>query len=449
MSSNHWMLFGTFAEQDFFEYPQKGTYQGVIINANMAAHAPNGLGAFLLKKTSAQTRYLIDPLTHAFQHEPGVIVNPEGVAKSSLLKLAKAYGEPVSEYVGRKPVLPIDFSDKGELEDFVIRCMEFQRNQLAKAMLNSDVAKYLQNSIKDEIRPYALIAPYFFMSETSFKQWLPINADAARITVENSLDREKCFASIVVGRGLLVEEEARKAIATTYEGIPLSGYLIWVDNLDEQNATKAELLGLLDLGTRLHKNHTRELINLHGGYFSVLSTGSLGRHTFSGVAHAPEFGEYRPVVPVGGGIPISRYYVPDLHVRMRFRDALRMFSSKGWLQSVEEFHSQVCDCEECVDTLDRDIQNFLRFGESNPKMMRRGHGIVRIDFPTRDARKRCLRHYLQRKRREYISAIEAPKQELAKNLIDGAEKYRDIAGLEGVEHLELWSSVLAEHESLA
>ncbi len=60
-----------FAEQNFFAYPTPDTYQGVIINANMAAYAPAGIAAFLLEKTAAKTRYVVDPLTHAFQHDPG------------------------------------------------------------------------------------------------------------------------------------------------------------------------------------------------------------------------------------------------------------------------------------------------------------------------------------------------------------------------------------------
>ena len=77
------------------------------------------------------------------------------------------------------------------------------------------------------------------------------------------------------------------------------------------------------------------------------------------MAHGPEFGEYRPVVPVGGGIPISRYYVPLLHSRVRYNDATQMFAAKSWLDEVSGFLTNVCDCAVCADTLDNDIENFV------------------------------------------------------------------------------------------
>src|SRR3972149_11265878 len=105
--SDHWMQFGTFAQKDYFEFPETGTYKGVIINGNMAAHAPAGLAAFLLEKTQS-TSYIIDPLTHAFQHDPEVVKNNEGEPKASVRTLADAYGKPVCSSVGSAPLLPDD-----------------------------------------------------------------------------------------------------------------------------------------------------------------------------------------------------------------------------------------------------------------------------------------------------------------------------------------------------
>jgi len=76
MAIEHWMQFGTFAEQRHFAYPTLDTYKGVIINGNMAAYAPDGLAAFLLERTGLI--YLIDPMTHAFQHDPGFVTDNEG-----------------------------------------------------------------------------------------------------------------------------------------------------------------------------------------------------------------------------------------------------------------------------------------------------------------------------------------------------------------------------------
>lgn len=438
MPVDHWMVFGTFAEQDYFEYPEIGTYQGVLINANMAAHAPAGLAAFLLEKTAVDTKYLIDPLTHAFQHDPGVVANQSGKPKSSIKRLAEAYGSPIVDCVGNRPMLPEDFDDDGVLEGFVGRCLEYQRTQLAGAMQESEAAKYLDDP-EEEVKPHALIAPYFYVTESSLSDWLPINRRAIEFA-KKLADGEKLFASVVISRGILVSEECRDSIVETVENLDLDGVLLWVDELDEQQAGRTELEGLLHLARGLRQGG-RDVINTHGGYFSVLAAGRLGEYALTGVAHGPEFGEYRPVIPVGGGIPIARYYVPMLHARVRYQDALSIFRTKGWLDSSQSFHENVCDCDECVETLAGDPAKFTLFGEGVSKTVKRKHGLVRIEFPTSETKSHCLKHYLQRKRREYIASSNAPTEALLNDLEQNADKLRDVMGLDGVSHLRLWKSV--------
>lgn len=441
MQIDHWMMFSTFAEQRHFEYPEKGTYQGVVINANMAAYAPAGLAAFLLEKTATAT-YIIDPLTHAFQHPPEVVCNPEGEPKSSIRALAEAYGEPVASLIGERPLLPKDLTDHNLLVAFTERCVEFQLNHLRSFMKDADAAKYLDDN---EIRPpYAVVAPYFFLTETTYSDWLPICIDAAKHTRAKvgAGDGPKAFTAIVVSQGILTDEPAQKAISDGFGSASLDGYLLWVDNLDEKSASKTELAGLLKLARRLRANGKREVINLHGGYFSILAAGVLGKSALSGVTHAPEFGEFRSVVPVGGGIPIARYYVPDLHARMRYRDALRMFTAKKWLNSATVFHDEICACDKCKEVLANDTANFTLFGESTVKSVRRKHGIARIEFPTTEAKRRCLCHYLQRKRVEYQFAATASDTQLLSELDSGIEAYQDVAGLEGVAHLQRWKDTL-------
>ncbi len=439
MPVEHWMLFGTFAEQSYFEYPSKGTYRGIVINANMAAYAPSGLGAFLLERT-AGVRYVIDPLTHAFQHDPDAITDKHGELKPSVANLAEAYGEPVASLVGKRPVQPEDFEGRA-LQGFVDRCLRFQASQLKTRMEDSKSAKYLDG--QEEFDPHALVAPYFYMTEGTLEDWLPINAQAAKIACQVRGSASQIWPSVVVSQGVVTSRECRQHVVDAYKDLPVSGFLLWVDDLDEQDASGAELRGLLDLASGLRQNGSRSVLNLHGGYFSVLAASALGGHALSGVAHGPEFGEHREVVPVGGGIPIARYYVPQLHSRVRYRDALRMFSAARWLTSAEVFHAEVCDCDECTRVLDGDPANFREFGEGTVKSVRRRHGIVRIEFPTGDTKLRCLRHYLQRKYREYVAAAAADEDVLLKNLELAESKFRDVGGLDTVAHLRLWRRVLS------
>src|SRR5215213_6431298 len=164
MPIDHWMMFATFAEQRHFIYPSKQTYQGVIINGNMVAHAPDGLAAFILERTDA-IRYIINPITHAFQHDPSYLTDTEGNLKSSIHTLVEIYGEPLKSIIGRRPVLPRDLRDDTVFSAFVKRCLEFQDQKLAASMAQSDVMKYLEfDASKEKIgSPYALVPPFFYI----------------------------------------------------------------------------------------------------------------------------------------------------------------------------------------------------------------------------------------------------------------------------------------------
>jgi hypothetical protein len=442
MPIDHWMMFGTFAEQRHFVYPSPDTYQpgGAIINGNMAAYAPDGLAAFLLERTGGRLNYIIDPLTHAFQHNPNSVTDQNGKTKKSIQGLAIAYGEPCAENVGKRPLLPRDLQDDEILASFTKNCLAFQKGKLSEAMANNDVVKYVTSN-EEELRPYALIAPYFYMTESTFKEWLPVCQRAIRFA-GNESNGTPLFASVVISQGVILNGPIREEIAQTLKAENVSGFIVWIDELDEQEAGATKLKGLLELARSLREGD-REVINLHGGYFSVLAAGKLGEQAMSGVCHGPEFGECRSVVPVGGGIPMARYYLPHLHTRVRYRDVLRLLNAKGWLADAGTFHTNVCDCLECKETLDGNVANFVKFGRGTVREVRRGGGIARIEYPIGETKLRCLKHYLQRKSIEYRFADTASEQQIREDLERGRDELINVAGLDGVSHLNDWLNALS------
>jgi hypothetical protein len=441
MPLEHWMMFSTFAEQDYFIYPRKDVYSGVIINANMAAHAPAGLASFIMGKLDTDTKYIIDPITHAFQHDPALVRNEKGEVKTSIRVLTEEYGTWISTLAGYKPILPSDLA-KREMADFTMRVLDFQRNHLSSYMEQSDAAKYLEEA---EIKkPDALVAPYFYITETEWSDWLEKNLDCVEKASSFLASGERLFAEIVVDRGVLLDQDIRRRIMEGYRrvGAILAGCLIWIDNFDEQEVPVAELRAMKQFCADL-KTFMPEVINLHGGYFSIMLGGSVGGNCLTGVTHGPEFGEFRSVVPVGGGIPIARYYVPRLHSRVRYREAADVFRSAGWLDSSDQFLKNVCDCEECRTTLDGDADNFTKFGEGEVKNVRRGRGMASIEFPYSATKIRCLKHYLQRKHREYQMIRKAEPKQTLEELKDSISVYREYVGNDGVAHLMRWRTVLS------
>jgi len=437
MKIENWMIFGTFAEQDFFSFPTLETYNGIIINANMASHAPSALAAFLLEKTN-NNNYLIDPLTHSFQHDVSFIKN-NGKVKSSIQKLGDKLGEPVKSKMGISPLNPSDFKDTETINNFVKSCIDFQSNQIKDYMKDSESLKYFESSESD-LEPYAVIAPYFYMQEGTISQWLKINSDL--IVKSREQTDKKLFASLVISKGLLVSEDTQTLI-DTYSSLDVDGFIIWVDNFNEHNASKKELKGLLDIVNNLNKDGKKEVINLHGGYFSIMAAKILNKKGFTGVAHGLEYGEFRSVVPVGGGIPIAKYYIPSLFDRFKYREAARIFTQMGWLESPSSFFDNVCNCSTCKKILaDNPSDNFIKFYDPNVRNVKRGSGIVRMEFPSAQAKINCLMHYLETKAKEYEFCSSLDKENILKRLTESQETFSEELSLDELSYLQIWYDVL-------
>jgi hypothetical protein len=438
MNIEHWMTFGTFAEQEHFLYPRKESYYGVIINANMATYAPDGLAAFLIGKTK-DVRYIIDPLTHAFQHDPAVLKNNSGDVKSSITTLASIYGEPILRNIGKRPILPEDITPS-LLEGMVENCFNFQKNYLTDAIKNSDSYKYLEKSDED-LEPYVIIPPYFYITENTFDDWFSLQLSSISIALKTE-DPRKIFAEIVISKSLLTSTKL-DILIENYKILDIRGFLIWIDDFDEHMASEQELKSLRRLVGELHFNN-KEVINLHGGYFSTLLAGVLGNNSLTGVAHGFEYGEYRPVIPVGGGIPIAKFYIPTLHQRYKYKEALNILNNGNWLESSSVFYEKICSCPRCQIVIQDDPKNFVQFGKPNVKNVKRGSGFVRMEFPTGEAKENCLKHYLEVKEKEFIFASQKSSAEIIQNLDNGVEQFKKIIGLEGVSHLRNWKKVLTE-----
>lgn len=456
-------MFGTFAEQRHFIYPEPDTYEGIFINANMAAYAPAGIAKFIQTRTR-NPKYIIDPQTHAFQHNPKHIMSESlnketdkrvlGL-KKSFAKLVEKYGEPALSMAGKKPITPATFNEDETLKSFTTNCIDFQKNFISSLTNQSEDCKYTSfdpdnpdgEADKIGLTPYALIPPYFYMQEATYKEWLSINKRSIEIALRDSSDDDKIFAMLVLGQGILTNSDALNDITDTYAKLSgIDGFIIWIDDLAEFEASSAELTGLLTLASKLNSDGTKEVINLHGSYFTVMGTNpKWGKKTFTGVCHGPEFGERRSIVPVGGGIPIAKYYIPELHQRIRYREAANLFRDMGYLSSSESFYDNVCGCSECRDSIENNPDaNFILYGDANPKTRKtRNGGIVRIEIPKIETKIRCLQHYLNRKAIEYQFASTASIGQISSKLDEDINKYESMLP-DDIAYLKTWKKVLLD-----
>lgn len=450
MGIEHWMTFSTFAEQKFFNYPNPTTYDGVIINANMVCHAPSGIAAFLTEKTQI-SKFIIDPMTHAFQHPPKFIKKSDGNVKSSISKLAQAYGDPFLEHAGKRSIHFNDFQDKTR-KHMTRECINFQRNKLNQFRQNHDIDKYLSSDKEsNQIKPYAIVSPYFYLDDLYYKEWSNLMVKCLDDTLSLKTPDEKVFVSIVMSKNILNDSDKIKEIVSQFNRTEISGFLVWIDNFNEEKEGIQSLKNYLYLFEQLRnqKEQKKEVINLHGGYLSILAAGKLGKHLLSGVAHGPEFGEYRAVIPVGGGIPVSKYYVPKLHSRVKYRDASRIFLNLNWLKDCDTFYQEICSCAICKKIIHTNPEeDFIVFGESNPFLAKRKTKNKTIsvsrEMPTKEAKELCLTHYLENKKIEYENATNKDKDLLLNELKSNKEIFEKQEGVEFVSYLERWYQVLSK-----
>ncbi len=445
----HVVRYGTAADQKFLvEFLD--TYDELVINANMVAHIRAALADFLSTKAKGKP-FFIDPQTHAFQHDISNLISTsqrESIRKNppikrSIQRLLDAYGDPVSRVVASgRPLLPGDFRDKGETREFCRRVLEFQQTSFPSEVKESDASKYFEFRKKKQgiqaptIEPSLVVAPYFFISSATMDSWLTRNIECGAYCLEHR-NRLPVGIQIVISQDILLNESRRGQLISEYKQLQPDVFLVWIDQFSEHEASEELLLAYVKLIRGLEST---PVVNVYGGFLSV----ALGRcgilSNLGGVAHGLGYGEDRPVIPVGGGIPTAKYYSPVLHRRLAFRDALRAVRALGGMKTPQDFYKNVCDCAECREVIKRNPEtDFEEYGKSRPIYFTRMTTPIVMDYPLPQTRDRCLRHYMKCKHREYTGtlSLESVLDDLKKG--KGLEKH---IGLDSVSHCLTWDKVL-------
>jgi hypothetical protein len=421
-------------------------YDQLVVNARMVAHMPSALASFLLHRAKNKP-YLIDPETHAFQQDIEFLTSPSesGGIKRSVRALAKAYGPPITTRLleQQAPVLPKDFDDPSILRDFCRRVLDFQRDRIRTEANDSDAAKYYRfhtsTDTKAAFGPALLVAPYFHLTATTYKAWLPVNLKLAQASREIAREyRCPLAVQMVIGSELLTDLPSRDTIANQYRDVSAEAFLLWVDRFHEDRASLGALNSLTTLIATLGAK--APVVNLYGGFFSVvLSRTQLA--PLAAVTHGLEYGEGRSVIPVGGGVPVSKFYVPAVHARLVFREAYRAVGRLNGLSSAEAFFKYVCDCSECRTVIDTDPNKaFLRYGLTKtlpPTETRRRA----MEFPTQETKNHCVRHYMFVKEREYRST--EPIQDTIASLKATHTLLDGVLSPEAIAHCGVWAEQLS------
>ena len=439
---SHLVRYGIAPDQKYLVGEFLETYDQLVINASMVAHMAGGLALFMAQQATNKP-YFIEPQTHAFQHDIEYLQSDseksKGKIKRSIRSLLEAYGEPVKRIVldEENSILPEDFDDEKLRCAFCQRVIEYQLNALVEKAKKSENAKYYEflkeKGIIDSVSfvPSFVVAPYFCMGGNTFDEWLGVNIACAKNSMEIAAKLKKPLAvQIVISQNVLFDTTQSSSLIKSYAKLKPDAFLIWVDSFSEQEVSAGLLSSFVDMIKKLGQPET-PVINLYGGYFSVLL---LHLGILNGVTHSLEYGEKRPVVPVGGGIPSAKFYLPALHMRLRREDAIRAVRALGGMEGIEKFHSNVCNCSQCKKIISNDptydFANYLRTKRVN-----------RRDIPLPETKDNSVRHYMWRKEKEYEPG--ANVSEILEELRENGKQLRRALGVENTEHCNKWADILS------
>jgi hypothetical protein len=184
------------------------------------------------------------------------------------------------------------------------------------------------------------------------------------------------------------------------------------------------------------KKKGQPIIALHGSYYSIALSGEKG--LLAGVGHGIEYGESRPVVPVGGGVPLAKFYFPKFHKRIDYSpDAQDILIEKGWHLNPRMYFAHVCSCDMCRKIIQEDVEKgFEEYGETKKSEKNNR------PYPTPDAMDKSRRHYLNTKINEYHRCMSLSISEIISEL-QNSHTIAERISSHPFTHLQKWANVLS------
>ncbi|MBE3603735.1 hypothetical protein IMX07_08880 [bacterium] len=453
IAGNHIIRYGTPADQKFLLGSYLACYDQLALNANMIGHAPAAIASLVTQRLRAKS-FFVDPQTHAFQHSTSYLESQgettAGRIKRSIQTLLKAYGQPLEEKIlkQRRPVTSKDFVNHAIRRAFCERVLDFQLNAVQNQVRGSDAAKYYEylklkgksQNPTEKLRPAFLVAPYFYLTPNLISEWLNLNFQFAEIARKYADSHNmKLAIQVVLSREFLGNSVLREEVVSAYRQTGADLVLVWISAFSELTANEEELYGFVDLLRSF--GEIGQVVNLYGSYFSLALKLSGKVTKLAAVAHGLEYGEDRDVVPVGGGIPVSKFYVPKLHSRLRFRDAVRVVRELRGFKDRESYFKNVCACRQCRKIIASNPEDdFAKYGESQTVIFTRQGQSIALEYPTRDAKERCVSHFMWCKKAEFESN---PSRDAILDDLREAAKLEQVVGPEAA-HCTTWSAVLAK-----
>lgn len=429
----------------------KDNFDAVIFNATIVAYS----GAAVADLVSVHKRqYIIDPQTHIFQHDISALQtkNKKGkiYLKKSIEKYLRCMPEKLANIIINEQRTPTIGEVEYSIDELVNKVYAFETTYVDSFIKAKEYDKYLRFA-KIGPNPRFLIAPYFMLKKeydkTTNSKWLSYNKICIKKYVD--LNTEKSYelaAQLVLDKESLLKSKYLEQIKSTYN---IEGYeylFLWIDDFDSFDANNDLQHAFFELLKILHAIGKKPIM-AYGGYDSILLCNNDVTHGLYGVAQSVGYGEARDITPVGGGLPVNKYYFYPIHKRLRFDEAASILSSKGYFSGhkspsdyAKEYDDNICHCKQCHSIIKNDINNFNDYNESIPFSMETKHGTVSRNRPTTNANLIAAMHFLYCKIREWDEVNTRSLDDLVKELLKAVSEYAP----EWYQNIKSWCDLYAK-----
>lgn len=412
----------------------KDDFDAVIFNATIVAYSGSAVADLV---SVHKNRFIIDPQTHIFQHETAAIKTKN--KKTDILEVKKS----VEKYLQEMPVnlknilLKSDrpanileiLENKNELTEAVYK---FQTDFINKSIQKKEYSKYLEFvGAGAGPKPRFVIAPYFMLkskySDMEIRGWFGVNKELLSMFYSKNQSSYEIAAQLVLDKKVLIRQDLCALISENYADDYCKYIFIWIDNFSSFSANKKERTAFHNMLGAFRKVGKKPIM-AYGGYDSILLCHSEISNRLYGVAQSVGYGEAREITPVGGGLPVNKYYFYPLHQRLNFSEAAGILQKHGYFNDdktiqkrTENYYNNICNCKECHKVIENNINNFKIYNESVAFTFKRS-GVKR-NRPTTDASLIAAKHFLWCKIKEWESISKQPLKEATKELLNDVETY--------------------------
>lgn len=407
----------------------KDKFSAVIFNATIVAYSRSAVADLV---SVHKNQYIIDPQTHIYQQEIKAVQTVDKKTGSPVIKKS------VEKYLDELPLeLKTEFINKnGQLSpadilkfiDKVVDCVySFETDYVNKYIKNKEYDKYLEYTNIGPC-PVAVIAPYFMIKslyrDVEINEWMKLNATAAKKMFEKNNSKYKNAIQIVMDKGVLGSASFLDKIKLFYKDVDAEYAFIWVDDFNIFVASEVlqnNFKKLLQILTSMNMKP----IMAYGGYDAIVLCNKDLPYKMYGVAQSVGYGEMRPVTPVGGGLPVNKYYFIPLHARLKMSQVTETLRSNGYFsmdkkEASEKFYSHICSCRQCRRIIRNNIDNFMKYNDSSDFTMKNG---IKRNRPTTDASLIAAMHFMYSKINEWALVENKGFKQLAEELIDSYNQY--------------------------